>query len=208
MEVPPALPLSALEHHEYCPRQCALIHVDGIWEDNAHTVRGEHGHRRVDRGASRQERGRMVLRAIPLWSEIHNLIGRADAVEVYPDGAIVPVEYKIGTRHGRAADLQLCAQALCLEEMTGRDIARGYIWYSGPRRRHRVDLDGDLRAETIAAIRTIRETLEGGVLPIAVDDGRCGECQLIDHCLPSLSANAGSSKLVAYLRREVSACGS
>ncbi len=113
MEPPRLLAISALEHYEYCPRQCALIHADGVWEDNAHTVRGTYGHRRVDGRGSRQERGRSVLRGIPLWSEQLELTGRADAVEVHPDGSIVPVEYKMGTRHGLAAAFS-CAPKHCV----------------------------------------------------------------------------------------------
>lgn len=105
MEPTPPIPISALEHHEYCPRQCALIHADGIWTDNAHTVRGTAGHRRVDNAPSRVERGRMVLRGLPLWSEQLGIAGRADVVEVSDDGHLTPVEYKTGVRHGRAADL-------------------------------------------------------------------------------------------------------
>ena len=110
----PIVAISAIEHFVYCPRQCALIHCDGVWSDNAHTVRGSRTHRRVDTGHHRRERGRLVLRAIPLWSETLGLSGRADAVEI-ERGAVRPVEYKSGVRHGSAADLQLCAQALCLE---------------------------------------------------------------------------------------------
>jgi len=116
MNIEPVVPISAIEHFAYCPRQCALIHCDGVWNDNEHTVGGTRAHRRVDSGEHRRERGRMVLRSIPLWSESLGLSGRADAVEM-ADNAVVPVEYKAGVRHGNAADLQLCAQALCLEEM-------------------------------------------------------------------------------------------
>lgn len=119
MTTEPVIALSALEHHVYCPRQCALIHVDGLWIDSEHTVRGDLGHRRADSGEHKQERGRLVLRAVPLWSEQLGLTGRADVVELHSDGSLVPVEYKIGRRHGDAAHVQLCAQALCLEEMTG-----------------------------------------------------------------------------------------
>ncbi|MXW23318.1 MAG: Dna2/Cas4 domain-containing protein, partial [Chloroflexi bacterium] len=91
----PVIQISAIEHFVYCPRQCALIHCDGVWSDNAHTVRGARAHRRVDSGEHRQERGRQVLRAIPLWSEELGLSGRADAVEV-EDDAVRPVEYKAG----------------------------------------------------------------------------------------------------------------
>ena len=130
----PVVSISAIEHFVYCPRQCALIHCDGVWSDNAHTVRGTRAHRRVDSGTHRHERGRLVLRAIPLWSEALGLSGRADAVEI-ETGVVRPIEYKSGTRHGAAADLQLCAQALCLEEMLDVEIPDGCIWYGGPRRR-------------------------------------------------------------------------
>ena len=183
----PVVQISAIEHFVYCPRQCALIHCDGVWSDNAHTVRGTRAHRRVDSGEHRQERGRQVLRAIPLWSEVLGLSGRADAVEV-EGGAVRPVEYKAGVRHGAAADLQLCAQALCLEEMLEVEIPHGYVWYGGPRRRLRVDFTAALRAnvrEVIDAIRTQLLTFE---LPAAPNDARCTECQLLHHCLPELSS--------------------
>jgi CRISPR-associated exonuclease Cas4 len=208
MEPQAPLMISAIEHYVYCPRQCALIHVDGVWHENAHTTRGTYGHRRVDSGVSRDERGRKVLRSIPLWSEEHDLTGRADAVEVYDDGTIVPIEYKMGTRHGRAADLQLCAQALCLEEMTRRTVSCGFVWYSGPRRRMRVELDQQLRRETLGVIAAIRETVRTGVLPVAVDDARCAQCQLRDHCLPELASEHGPRRTEDYLRKEVLACES
>lgn len=107
--VEPVVPISALEHHVYCPRQCALIHVDGLWVESEHTLRGTLGHRRADSAAHRTERGSRVLRAIPLWSEALGLTGRADIVEVAEDGSVAPVEYKIGTRHRDTAHIQLCA---------------------------------------------------------------------------------------------------
>ncbi|MGI8939566.1 MAG: CRISPR-associated protein Cas4 [Iamia sp.] len=184
--------ISAIEHHAYCPRQCALIHVDGLWEDNAHTVDGVRAHRRADSGRSRQERGRLVLRSIPLWSELLGLTGRADVVEVLADGSVVPVEYKSGLRHGDAADLQLCAQALCLEEMLEVEVPVGHVWYGGPRRRHRVEIDLGLRERTVEVIDSIRSSITTGVLPPAVHDNRCESCQLHHHCLPDLVVRPGA----------------
>lgn len=198
------VPLSAIEHHEYCPRQCALIHVDGVWADNVHTVSGSRAHRRVDSGEHRRERGRLVLRSIPLWSEAHGLAGRADAVEVLPGRVVQPVEYKSGTRHGIAADLQLCGQALCLEEMLGVPVTDGFIWYGGTRRRHRVHLDGSLRNRTLHAVEAIRSEITSGDLPVAVDDARCRACQVRHHCLPELSS--GRVDVGAYLNGEVVEC--
>ena len=184
------VPISALEHHLYCPRQCALIHVEGIWLDNEHTVRGQVGHRRVDSGEHRAERGRLVLRAIPLWSEVLGLTGRADAVEVGADGRLEPVEYKIGTLHRDAPKVQLCAQALCLEEMTGVPITSGALWISATRRRLHVDFDKSLRSRTVQAIQEIRSTILGGELPSAHFDGRCATCQFVDYCQPELCDHA------------------
>ena len=198
------IPISALEHYVYCPRQCALIHADGVWADNTHTVRGTRGHRRVDTAPDRIERGRFVLRGVPLWSERWGLSGRADAVEVLRSGEIVPVEYKIGGRHGDTAEIQLCAQALCLEEMLETHISRGALWHSAPRRRTTVVFDPALRARTEGAIQAVRTTLESVQLPDPPNDARCRECQLLGNCLPDVVAHA--SRVVSYVNREVFAC--
>ena len=203
MSTDPVIPISAIEHFAYCPRQCALIHCDGVWSDNAHTVKGTHAHRRVDSGRHRQERGRMVLRAIPLWSEVLGLSGRADAVEI-KDGEVRPVEYKAGTRHGIAADLQVCAQALCLEEMLQVEIPHGHVWYGGPRRRLRVDFTPALRDQVRAAIGRIRDQLLTGDLPEAPNDERCKECQLRNHCLPELTS--APRKIKGYVSNLVFQC--
>ena len=204
MTTEPVVLISAIEHFVYCPRQCALIHCDGVWSDNAHTVRGARAHRRVDGGQHRQERGRRVLRAIPLWSESLGLSGRADVVEVAEDGTVCPVEYKSGVRHGAAADLQLCAQALCLEEMLEVEIPCGYVWYGGPRRRVRVDFTQTLRREVREAIDRIRAQLTTFELPEAPNDARCTECQLLHHCLPELSS--APRKVDRYIRDVVFQC--
>ena len=197
------VPISAIEHFVYCPRQCALIHCDGVWSDNAHTVRGVRAHRRVDGGQHRHERGRKVLRGIPLWSEALGLSGRADVVEI-EIGAVRPVEYKSGVRHGSAADLQLCAQALCLEEMLGVEIPEGDVWYGGPRRRDRVVFTPGLRQEVREVIRAIRAQLETGRLPEAPNDERCEQCQLRNHCLPELTS--APRRVSRYLADVVFGC--
>ena len=199
----PVVAISAIEHFAYCPRQCALIHCDGVWSDNAHTVKGTRAHRRVDGGTHRRERGRLVLRAIPLWSETLGLSGRADAVEI-ETGVVRPVEYKSGARHGAAADLQLCAQALCLEEMLDVEIPDGCIWYGGPRRRVRVDFTPMLRREVHQIVLEIRAQLLTGVLPDAPNDRRCTECQLLHHCLPQVASNP--QRVTRYMQDVVCQC--
>ena len=198
----PTVAISAIEHHAYCPRQCALIHVDGIWDDNPHTIRGHRSHKRVDNAnMSRKEQGRKVLRAVPLWSEEYGLTGRADVIEIYPDGRILPVEHKAGVQHGDAANLQLSAQAICLEEMLDIDISEGFVWYGGARRKKRVLIDSQLRTKTIRTINEIRKYLCSGILPVAPNDERCGSCQLLHHCLPGVVASPRT--VTSYLRREL-----
>lgn len=199
------VPISAIEHYAYCPRQCALIHCDGVWSDNAHTVKGSRAHRRVDSGQHRAERGRRVLRSIPLWSESLGLSGRADAVEM-EEGAVRPVEYKSGVRHGNTADLQLCAQALCLEEMLEVEIPEGNVWYGGPRRRIPVAFTPALREQVLEIIQEIRSQILTGKLPDAPDDQRCTECQLNHHCLPGLTS--APQKANRYMAEFVFRCDS
>ena len=199
----PIVTISAIEHFVYCPRQCALIHCDGVWSDNAHTVRGSRAHRRVDSGRHRRERGRLVLRSIPLWSETLGLSGRADAVEIEP-GVVRPVEYKSGIRHGSAADLQLCAQALCLEEMLDVEIPDGDVWYGGPRRRVRVAFTPTLRHEVGEIIHEIRQQLLTASLPEAPNDPRCAACQLQHHCLPDVTS--APQKVNRYMANVVFQC--
>src|ERR671921_686889 len=117
--------ISALEHYSYCPRQCALIHVERVFDENVFTLRGRRAHERADAPNTTGENGVRIERALPLWSDELGLNGRADVVEFPADGGIVPVEYKHGPRRERKHDdLQLCAQALCLEEMLGARVER------------------------------------------------------------------------------------
>ena len=203
MNPEPVVAISAIEHFAYCPRQCALIHCDGVWSDNTHTVRGTRAHRRVDSGKHRTERGKRVLRGILLWSESLGLTGRADVVEAKGED-IHPVEYKSGTRHGLAADLQLCAQALCLEEMLDVDVPCGSVWYGGPRRRVEVWFTASLRHQVKSIVAEIREQLLTGQLPAAVNDGRCKECQLFHHCLPGPTSM--SRRIEQYMSEAVFGC--
>src|SRR3954470_4175210 len=112
------VPISAIEHYSYCPRQCALIHVEQTFDENVYPIRGNLAHERVDAAEETVRSDVRVARSVPLWSERYGLRGKADLVEFRADGPY-PVEYKVGARRGRHADLQLCAQALCLEEMLG-----------------------------------------------------------------------------------------
>jgi CRISPR-associated exonuclease Cas4 len=181
--------ISALQHWSYCPRQAALIHLDDVWSDNPFTMRGNILHERVDRPGSDQRGDIRVERALPLFSRRLNLSGRADAVEFHSDGRIVPVEYKSGRRKARAADdLQLCAQALCLEEMLGCLVPEGAIFHAPDCRRRPVVFTDALRATVDRTVADIATMLASRILPPPVHDARCEDCSLLRLCLPELPA--------------------
>lgn len=178
------IPLSALQHYVFCPRQCALIHAEQTWEDNRFTARGTRLHERVDSGQDELRDGLRIRRALPLYSDAHGLTGRADVVEV-AGGTPQPVEYKSGRPKTHLADhVQLCAQGLCLEEMFGQPLAGGVLYYVATRRRVEVPFTPELRAATLEVIAGTRAMLDAGITPPPVADERCKACSLIDACLP------------------------
>lgn len=188
--------LSALQHWSYCPRQCALIHIEQAFDENVHTMRGNAVHQRVDEPGFESFEGVRSEYALPVWSERLSLIGKCDIVEFYPDGRIYPVEYKHGKKRAKAHDdIQLAAQAICLEEMTGKPVTHGAIYHHTSRYRREVAITETLRhqvEETVAAVRTL---LAIGQLPAPVNDARCKECSLQDICQPQVMADkAGQRK--------------
>jgi CRISPR-associated exonuclease Cas4 len=183
------IPLSALQHWIYCPRQCGLIHLEQQFEDNVHTARGQAVHHLVDTPGYEVKRGVRVERALPLWSDRFGLIGKADLVEFHPDGRIYPVEFKHGRKRGRIHDdIQLAAQAMCLEDMLGRPVPQGAIYHASSHRRREVDITEDLRALVRETADAIRAMLASGILPPPVNDARCRECSLREICQPELLA--------------------
>ncbi|ODU07849.1 MAG: CRISPR-associated protein Cas4 [Rubrivivax sp. SCN 71-131] len=193
------LPLSALQHWAYCPRQCGLIHLEQAFDDNLHTLRGNAVHAQVDRPGFEVRRGLRVERALPLFSDRLGLVGKADTVEFEPDGTPYPVEYKHGSRHKAADiaacdDLQLAAQALCLQEMTGHPVNEGALFYASSKRRRVVQIDDALRtlvAETAAAARAMLAA--GHLPPPTADMRRCHGCSLRDRCQPEALARLSAS---------------
>ena len=196
---PDPISLSALQHYSYCPRQCGLIHLEQAFEENVHTLRGRAVHARVDEPAVEEMAGVRIERSLGLRCERLGLVGKADVVEFLPDGTPYPVEYKHGPRRIRAHDdIQLAAQALCLEEMTGREVRRGAIYHATSRRRREVEITPALRHAVEEAVIAVRTMLTSGVLPPPVNDDRCRECSLKDICQPE--ALAAKSKLHALRR--------
>ncbi|MBB5202945.1 CRISPR-associated exonuclease Cas4 [Inhella inkyongensis] len=193
------IPLSALQHWAYCPRQCALIHLEQAFDDNLHTLRGNALHARVDQPSHRQEQGLRVERALPLWHDELGLIGKADAVEFGPDGSACPVEYKQGSRNKAAEiaacdELQLAAQALCLEAMTGRPVPLGALFYASSKRRRAVAITAELRERVRQAAQAVRAMLAAGQLPSPLEGAaaqqRCKACSLKARCQPEAASCA------------------
>ncbi len=185
--------MSALQHWCYCPRQCGLIHLEQVFDDNIHTLRGQAVHARTDQPGVETAKGVRVERALPLWHDALGLIGKSDVVEFLPDGTPYPVEYKHGSRHKAADiaacdDLQLAAQALCLESMTGKAVHEGALYYASSRRRRVVAITAALRQEVARTAQAVRQMLASGRLPPAlagaVAQQRCKGCSLQDRCQP------------------------
>ena len=179
------LPLSGLQHVVFCQRQCALIHVEGIFTENRFTLEGHFLHERVDKAGERAEDGCRVARAMPLVSRRLGVFGVADVVEFRSQP--YPVEYKRGRRKHREADqVQLCAQAMALEEMFSVEIPEGALFYDGSKRRQIVQFDEQLRSMTMRAAADFHALIREHRTPPPVNDERCEHCSLHDHCLPAV----------------------
>ena len=186
--------LSALQHYRFCPRQCALIHIEQAWEENRLTAQGRVLHENTDRPGDRSAgtEGGRIATAVPLHSRRLGLYGVADTVEFLPDGTPFPVEYKRGKPKPDTRDaVQLCAQALCLEEMTGREVPRGALFYGETRRRFPVEFDAKLRVETEGLARDTFFMIRSGQTPPATyDAAKCDACSLISLCRPRATGRA------------------
>ena len=180
------VPISALQHLLFCPRQCALIHNEGQWAENRFTAEGRVLHERVDDGRPESRDGVKVERSVALRSLRLGITGIADVVEIRPKQPPFPVEYKRGRpKAHRADEVQLCAQAICLEEMLGVDIPRGALFYGRTRRRKEVAFDDVLRKLTEQVASEARVLLSAGATPLPLYEKRkCNACSLQDACQP------------------------
>jgi CRISPR-associated exonuclease Cas4 len=193
--------LSALQHWCYCARQCALIHVDQVFDNNIYTLRGQAVHSLVDRPGLECRTGLRIERALPIWSERLGLTGKADIVEFQSNGTPYPIEYKHGSKRKASSvaecdDIQLAAQALCLEEMTGLRVAEGAIFYASSKRRRVVKIGNNLRLKVEQAVREVKILLSNPILPAPINNERCRGCSLIDQCQPRV---VDQSKLFSKL---------
>lgn len=221
------LPISALQHWAYCPRQAVLIHGEQLWADNLHTAGGNVLHARVHSGKAGRRKDRATARTLHVKSLALGLTGQCDAVEfTAPDGStaeqatafrdlpslpeadrrgwsVVPVEYKRGRPKKNDCDrIQVAAQAVCLEEMLGVEIPLARLYYGQTKRRTDVPVDGPLRDKLAAAAAAFRAALTSGRTPPAeYSKAKCEKCSLIDHCMPRVLTGRRSAS--AWLRREI-----
>ena len=193
VSVPDLIPLSALQHWHYCPRQCGLIHLEQVFDDNVFTLRGQAVHAKVDKAGVETAKGVRSERAMPLWHDELGMVGKADVVEFLPDGVPYPVEYKHGSRNKAADiaycdDIQLAGQALCLEYSLGKPVPEGAIYYASSKRRRVVPISAALREEVVRTTEAIRQMLNSTMLPPVLPAEqaarRCKACSLIDRCQP------------------------
>ncbi|MGI2906994.1 CRISPR-associated protein Cas4 [Tolypothrix sp. VBCCA 56010] len=185
------IPIAALNQHAYCPHRCWRMFCAGEFVDNQYTVEGTSLHDRVHTVGDGYREETWQLRAIWLKSNKYKLIGKADLIES-ENGELYPVEYKRGRKGEWDNDeLQVCAQALCLEEMMGKSITTGYIYYAHSHQRQLVEISEKLRQTTIATIDAVEILLVTGIMPKAVKTKRCDGCSLYSQCLPQASEKVG-----------------
>jgi CRISPR-associated exonuclease Cas4 len=209
------LPVSAIQHFLFCERQCALIHLEHLWDENVLTAEGRQQHDRCDETASETRGDILIARGLYIQNLKLGLAGKADVVEFHrveeAGPAAVPlevvggfwkpfpVEYKHGLpKQGICDEAQLCAQALCLEEMLKVRIARGALYYQRPRRRTAVEFDDALRLIVEKTAIRLHELFQKGVTPPAVNDKRCENCSLKNQCLPGCTS--GKRQVKNYLQ--------
>jgi CRISPR-associated exonuclease Cas4 len=202
------LPISALQHLLFCERQCALIHIEHVWEENRLTVEGKNMHERVHEQTSESRPGIRIARGLRLRSLRLGLVGMADVVEYHlkseisnlkSPGLPLPVEYKRGKPKADHCDeVQLCAQALCLEEMLDVPIPAGALFYGATHRRQDVDFDEPLRALTTQTAQGLHVLIEAGVTPPAQFAPKCEHCSLLNVCMPKQAANGRSVSLYLH----------
>jgi CRISPR-associated exonuclease Cas4 len=179
------LPLSLLNDFLYCSRRAALKTIEGWRSGNEHTARGDIVHDHADLPGYEVANGVTLLRALPVWSERLGLSGKCDIVEQSQSGALLPVEYKRGKRRQWVNDdVQLCAQALCLEEMFGTAISVGAIFHAESKRRREVAFTAELRGKTEATAAELHELVQSRPVPPAIFKPACEECSLYNICLP------------------------
>lgn len=180
--------ISALQHYIFCPRQCGLIHIDDVWQDNLFTIRGEILHEKVDTDTYENRGDVKTVRGLRIHSFKYGIVGRCDVVEFTQTSKgkeILPIEFKAGEPKEDISDkVQLCAQVLCLEEMLNTQISKAAFFYGKIRRRYIVDINSELRNQTEDVIEKVRQLISNKKIPIVEYSSKCRNCSLINVCQP------------------------
>jgi len=180
------IPISALQHYDFCPRQCAYIHVERLWQDNFLTAKGNQLHDRVHSHETEKRGNLKTERGVQVYSDHYGLTGKLDLLEIQLNPLqLTPVEYKRGKPKISDCDrIQLCAQVLCLEEMRNLSINHAALWYWQVRKREWIDIDESIRTLTIETIHAVHKMIDSKSLPKAVYSNSCKACSFFDICLP------------------------
>lgn len=200
-----SIPLSYISQYDYCPRRAGLLLLEQAWQENEYTASGRAQHERVH-DAHVERRGDLItLLDYPVASEKMGIAGKCDCLEATRSESgialpcieglyqIYPIEYKHGVvRDEREYQLQLCAQAMCLEEMYGGNIEQGALFYTDAHRRQEVELSGELRAEVINTAQALQTMLETRHMPHAQYSAKCKKCSLLELCSPKLLSSASA----------------
>lgn len=194
--------LSGLQHLRFCPRQCALIHIEQQWVENFFTAAGRSQHEKVHSGIGESRKVLRTERNLSIASSLLGLTGQTDAVEFYTDGRIIPVEYKHGEpKEDTSDEVQLCAQVICLEEMLNCKISEAALYYFKIRKRVSIVVTDELRKETIELAESFHKLFNSGITPAAEYTRKCESCSFIDICFPD---TVGRNKSVnTYLKRRI-----
>ena len=197
------IPLSAVERYAFCPRQAYIFHAERQRGENRFTVEGSFIHRRVTEGGEEERGGVWIVRSLHIASRRLGVVGIADVVELR-EGRPLPVEYKRGGRTGSAFyHVQLCLQALCLEEMLGVEVPVGHIYHDATHQREVVDLDASLRAKTEQTVAEVRALLGRRAAPPARRRRHCEACSLVELCLPRVTdGRTSAAKWIAQCLEE------
>lgn len=193
--------ISALQHFAFCQRQCALIHLEQVWQENYLTAHGRQLHERVDSGEPETRKGVRFERGVVVTAPILGLTGKLDLLEHHKvSDQFVPVEYKRGKPKANDIDkVQLCAQAMCIEEMLTVEVKQGALWYWQTRKRIEIELDTNLRGQTKDLIAQVQQLFINGRTPAPTIGKHCKACSLIDICQPNLTEHDASKSYIAKL---------
>lgn len=202
------LQLSGIQHFAFCKRQWALIHIEQVWEDDSRTVEGTIFHENADDPEFIEKRcEKTIRRSVKVASFELGLSGTCDVTEFYTEGEnlvrIIPIEYKVGRKkNGCYDEMQLCAEAMALEEMYRIQIKVGYLYYGLERSRTKVDLDNELREKTIALSKEMHEVFSKGTVPIETYGTKCKRCSLFNLCLPNKTKSISVKKYIQNIIKE------